>query len=73
MVGTLWGQGGADVLGVAAAADDPELTSLGVERADDRPEVTSAPKEGSMSSERPPKMSVSMGPSRVMWTGPEML
>jgi hypothetical protein len=33
--GTSCGQGGADVLGVAAAADDPELASLGVERPND--------------------------------------
>src|SRR5215211_8797522 len=38
-----------------------------------RPEVTSIPKEGSNSSARPRKTIVSMGPSRVIRAGPEML
>src|ERR671919_2927439 len=35
MAGTSWGEGGADVLGVAALADDPELKGFGVEGPND--------------------------------------
>src|SRR5215216_3250082 len=35
MAGTSWGEGGADVLGVAALADDPELKGFGVEGRND--------------------------------------